>query len=104
MAPTWYADCKGSGMNYRIRYLDHEGLLIRNGTERTFRQVEREAEALARARGSPVTAQIWIMGHGWQAWYTGLAGGPPPCHWCGRRDGYNTEYDGWLRCNSCQGC
>lgn len=27
-----------------------------------------------------------------------------PCHYCGATDGFNTEYDGWPRCNSCPGC
>jgi len=31
--------------------------------------------------------------------FFGVAG----CSWCGATDGFNTEYDGWERCNNCQG-
>lgn len=26
------------------------------------------------------------------------------CGWCGATSGFNTEYDGWDRCNECGGC
>jgi hypothetical protein len=29
---------------------------------------------------------------------------PERCHWCGAQAGYHTEYDGWPRCNVCDGC
>lgn len=30
--------------------------------------------------------------------------GERACGYCGATDGFNTEYDGWDRCNCCQGC
>lgn len=30
--------------------------------------------------------------------------GEKGCGYCGATDGFNEEYDGWPRCNCCQGC
>ncbi len=29
---------------------------------------------------------------------------PEPCGWCGATQGFHTSYDGWPRCNACDGC